>query len=57
VAHLAARGVTDRVIAERLRVSPRTVQSHLYRTYRKLGIGGRVALKAILAEGRGVPRA
>jgi DNA-binding CsgD family transcriptional regulator len=57
VAHLAARGITDRAIAERLHVSPRTVQSHLYRTYRKLGIGDRAALTAILADGRGVPPA
>jgi DNA-binding CsgD family transcriptional regulator len=56
VAQLAARGITDRAIAERLHLSPRTVQSHLYRTYRKLGIGDRAALTAILADGRGVPR-
>jgi DNA-binding CsgD family transcriptional regulator len=41
VVDLATRGHRDRDIAERLNLSVRTVQSHLYRAYRKLGIDGR----------------
>jgi DNA-binding NarL/FixJ family response regulator len=41
VARLAARGMSDRRIAEELVVSVRTVQSHLASTYRKLGIRSR----------------
>jgi DNA-binding CsgD family transcriptional regulator len=41
VADLAARGLSDRDIAARLHLSERTVQSHLYRSYRKLGVTGR----------------
>jgi DNA-binding CsgD family transcriptional regulator len=41
VADLAARGLSDRDIAARLHLSERTVQSHLYRSYRKLGVRGR----------------
>jgi DNA-binding CsgD family transcriptional regulator len=41
VTDLAARGLSDRDIAVRLHLSERTVQSHLYRSYRKLGVAGR----------------
>jgi DNA-binding CsgD family transcriptional regulator len=41
VVDLATRGHRDRDIAERLNLSVRTVQSHLYRAYRKLGVEGR----------------
>jgi DNA-binding CsgD family transcriptional regulator len=41
VADLAARGLSDRDIAARLHLSERTVHSHLYRAYRKLGVTGR----------------
>jgi DNA-binding CsgD family transcriptional regulator len=44
VADLAARGLSDRDIAARLHLSERTVQSHLYRSYRKLGVRGREGL-------------
>ena len=40
---LAASGLTNREIASRLFLSPRTVGSHLYRAYPKLGISGRPA--------------
>ncbi|GIJ59270.1 helix-turn-helix transcriptional regulator [Virgisporangium aurantiacum] len=44
VVDLATRGHSDRDIAGRLHLSVRTVQSHLYRAYRKLGISGRQEL-------------
>jgi DNA-binding CsgD family transcriptional regulator len=42
---LAARGLTNAEIADRLFLSPRTVASHLYRSYPKLGIAGRHQLR------------
>jgi DNA-binding NarL/FixJ family response regulator len=50
VAVLAADGLTDREIAARLQVSHHTVGQHLKRTYRKLGIGSRVALTRLLTR-------
>jgi DNA-binding CsgD family transcriptional regulator len=44
VVDLATRGHSDRDIASRLHLSVRTVQSHLYRAYRKLGVSGRQEL-------------
>jgi DNA-binding NarL/FixJ family response regulator len=41
VASFAARGLTDAEIAARLSLSRRTVQTHLYRVYAKLGVSGR----------------
>jgi DNA-binding CsgD family transcriptional regulator len=41
VAGLAARGLTDVEIAARLSLSRRTVETHLYRVYAKLGVSGR----------------
>lgn len=41
VAELAARGRTNADIAEELFLSVRTVENHLQRCYRKLGIAGR----------------
>ncbi|MEE6310356.1 LuxR C-terminal-related transcriptional regulator [Plantactinospora veratri] len=46
VAALAAGGLSNREIAIRLVVSARTVESHLARVYRKLGIGSRRELRA-----------
>ncbi|MHC5257400.1 helix-turn-helix transcriptional regulator [Streptomyces sp. UC4497] len=42
---LAARGLTNREIGERLFLSPRTVGSHLYRSFPKLGITARSQLR------------
>ncbi|MBT2514053.1 LuxR C-terminal-related transcriptional regulator [Arthrobacter sp. ISL-30] len=42
---LAVEGLTDRQIAERLMVSVRTVEGHLYRSYAKLGIRSREELR------------
>ncbi len=44
VARLAATGATNRQIAERLGLSPRTVGSHLTRVFQKLGVTSRAAL-------------
>ena len=41
VAGFAARGLTDVEIAARLSLSRRTVETHLYRVYAKLGVSGR----------------
>jgi ATP/maltotriose-dependent transcriptional regulator MalT len=45
---LAARGLTNGEIAGRLFLSPRTVASHLYRSYPKLGIAGRRQLRDLV---------
>jgi DNA-binding CsgD family transcriptional regulator/energy-coupling factor transporter ATP-binding protein EcfA2 len=47
VARLAASGLADSVIAEQLGLSVRTVESHLTRTYAKLGISGRKDLASV----------
>jgi DNA-binding CsgD family transcriptional regulator len=49
-AELAAAGLTNIQIAQRLVVSLKTVEGHLNRAYRKLGVDGRGALGAALAE-------
>ncbi len=48
IAGLAARGLTNRRIAETLFLSPRTVANHLYRIYAKLNITGRDTLAQVL---------
>jgi DNA-binding CsgD family transcriptional regulator len=53
IVSLAARGLSNREIAERLLVSVRTVEGHLYRAGNKLGVSDRSELKPIL-EGRGI---
>jgi DNA-binding CsgD family transcriptional regulator/KaiC/GvpD/RAD55 family RecA-like ATPase len=53
VARLAAEGLTNREIAERTFLSPKTVEVNLTRTYRKLGVR-RAALASRLAETHGV---
>lgn len=47
VAHLAAQDKSDMEIARELHISVRTVESHLYRVYRKLNIRSRHELKYI----------
>jgi ATP/maltotriose-dependent transcriptional regulator MalT len=49
IALLAASGLTNKQIAERLFLSPRTVGSHLHRLFPKLGIATRAALRDALA--------
>nr|MBA3584746.1 helix-turn-helix transcriptional regulator [Gemmatimonadota bacterium] len=50
IAHLAAESLSNREIGEKLFVSPRTVSTHLYRIYPKLGISARSELAAALSE-------
>jgi DNA-binding CsgD family transcriptional regulator len=49
VAELAAGGATNREIARRLYLSPKTVEMHLRSAYRKLDLRGRDELPAALA--------
>ena len=49
VAQLAASGMTNKQIAERLFLSHRTVGAHLYQIFPKLGITSRAALRDALA--------
>ncbi|XVU28057.1 AAA family ATPase [Actinoplanes sp. CA-054009] len=50
IAMLAATGLTNKEIAARLLLSPRTVGSHLHGAFRKLGITTRAALRDALSE-------
>jgi DNA-binding NarL/FixJ family response regulator len=53
VAQLAAQGLTNREIAERLYLSHRTVSSHLYRAFPKLGVRSRSQLHLVLDSNSG----
>ena len=48
IVNLAASGLTNKQIAERLFLSPRTVGGHLHRAFPKLGVGTRAALRDAL---------
>jgi DNA-binding CsgD family transcriptional regulator len=54
IAHLAAAGLTNREIAERLTVSIRTVANHLCAVYERLGVNDRAGLAALL-DGPKIP--
>jgi DNA-binding NarL/FixJ family response regulator len=49
IAQLAAEGLSNHEIGERLYLSHRTVGSHLYRLFPKLGVTSRAQLRAALA--------
>ena len=48
IVRLAAAGLRNREIAEQLILSPRTIGSHLYKAYPKLGISGRHQLRDLV---------
>ncbi|GAA3078687.1 helix-turn-helix transcriptional regulator [Streptosporangium carneum] len=50
IADLAAGGLTNKEIGERMHLSPRTVSSHLYRVFPKLGVASRAALRDALSK-------
>ncbi|MFE9449977.1 helix-turn-helix transcriptional regulator [Streptomyces sp. NPDC006739] len=50
IVRLAARGLRNREIAEQLMLSPRTISSHLYNVYPKLGISSRNQLRDLFDE-------
>ncbi|MBC2902673.1 hypothetical protein H4N64_13835 [Streptomyces sp. PSKA01] len=50
VARMAAEGATNREIAARLALSPRTIDHHLRGVFTRLGIRSRIELVRLLAE-------
>ena len=48
IAHLAATGLSNKQIGARLLLSPRTVSTHLYLLFPKLGVSSRAALRDAL---------
>ncbi|MED7951332.1 helix-turn-helix transcriptional regulator [Streptomyces sp. BE303] len=53
VAELAARGLSNRDIARKLYITVSTVEQHLTRVYRKLGVRRRVDLAKLVGPGTG----
>ena len=51
IAQMAARGLTNREIGQLLYLSHRTISSHLYRIFPKLGITSRAELRDTLQPG------
>lgn len=51
IAELAATGLSNKQIAAQLYLSPRTVGTHLYRIFPKLGIASRASLRDALSPG------
>ena len=54
VLELVCKGLTNPEIGERLYLSRRTVQSHLYSIFKKLGVKSRTEL-ALMAMRAGIP--
>jgi DNA-binding NarL/FixJ family response regulator len=50
IADLAAAGLTNKQIGERLYLSPRTVSTHLHQLFPKLGVTTRAALRDALTD-------
>ncbi|MER5737386.1 AAA family ATPase [Streptomyces sp. NPDC002262] len=48
IVRLAAQGLGNREIGEKLQLSPRTIGSHLYQVYPKLGVSSRHQLRDVL---------
>ena len=55
VALLAGRGLSNREIAERLSLSVRTVESHVYRVCTRLGVTRRDELASLVGSPPGPP--
>jgi DNA-binding NarL/FixJ family response regulator len=52
IAGLVADGLTNRQIRARIHLSEKTVETHLSRVFAKLGVRGRAAVAARVAEER-----
>ena len=50
IAQLVANGLTNRQVAERLFLSPHTVNTHLREVFAKLGVNSRVDLTRLATE-------
>jgi signal transduction histidine kinase len=50
VAHLAAQGLSSRVMADRMLLPQPTIRSHLRRVFRKLGVRSRVELARVIEQ-------
>ena len=50
IVRLASNGLTNREIGDRLFLSPRTVSSHLYRSFPKLGVADRHQLRDVITR-------
>jgi DNA-binding CsgD family transcriptional regulator len=57
IVRLASDGLTNREIGDRLFLSPRTVSSHLYRSYPKLGVADRHQLRDVITPTSAPPTA
>jgi DNA-binding CsgD family transcriptional regulator/tetratricopeptide (TPR) repeat protein len=56
IAHLAAEGLSNREIGQQLYLSHRTIGTHLYRIFPKLGITARGELRPALSAGAAPPQ-
>jgi non-specific serine/threonine protein kinase len=50
VASLVARGLTNRQVAQELSISERTAANHVAKILRKLGLGSRAQIGALLVD-------
>ena len=55
IVRMAAQGLSNREIGQRLFLSHRTIGSHLYRAFPKLGVAARSQLRDLLAASTDVP--
>jgi len=55
IVQLASDGPTNRQISDRLFLSPRTVSTHLYKSYPKLGVARRNQLRDVIARADRAP--